>query len=239
MAHRIYFPHLSRDSAGVITIAGEEAHHALRVKRLEPGDRVELCDGRGLVARVCLAESRKTREGWEADFEVERVDAVEPVQPRGLVASAVPKGERLEALIDGLSQVGAAEWRPMKTKRSVVDPREGKLGRLERVATEAMKQCGRAWRLEIGSMVRFDEVLSAGVVIADASGGEYTPSGEDAVTILVGPEGGWEPDELEQAVRAGARPARFGPHTMRTELAAVVAVAQVLSAERVLRGRAV
>lgn len=239
MAHRIYFPQFSAESAGVITVAGEEAHHALRVKRLEQGDAVELCDGRGLVARTRLAGSRKTREGWEADLAVEGVEVALQVLPRVTVASAVPKGERLEALIDGLSQVGAAGWRPMRTKRSVVDPREGKLERLDRVATEAMKQCGRAWKLSIGPLVPFEQVLDAGVVIADASGGAYQPSGNDEVVILVGPEGGWDPAELERALSAGARAVRFGPHTMRTELAAVVAAAQVLSAEGGLRTRAV
>lgn len=225
----------------MITVSGEEAHHALRVKRLEVGDGVELCDGRGLVAQTKIAKTDKTRDGWVMGLEVVSRGLVPVMLPEVVVASAVPKGDRLEWMIDGLSQVGAAAWRPMGTKRSVVDPREGKLERMERVAVESMKQCGRAHVMRLDGMGAFKDVVSGGgrVVIADASGGEYEASGGERVVVLIGPEGGWDAGELELARAAGAQVARFGPHVMRTEVAAVVAAAEVIGAERRFRGQAV
>ena len=75
------------------------------------------------------------------------------------------------------------------------------------------------------------------LVIADGSGTLYEPRGLDEVTVLIGPEGGWTPRELEAARSKGVRIASFGPHVMRIETAAVVAVSVILAAEQGLRGR--
>jgi 16S rRNA (uracil1498-N3)-methyltransferase len=229
--HAIYFPHLAAAS-GPITIQGEEAHHALRVKRLEIGDEVRLLDGRGTVVAARLASSRKVRGEWEVEIEILSTRRVEPAKPRLTVLSAAPKGERLDALIDGLSQAGAAAWGLLQTDRTVVEPRQGKLGRLERIAVEAMKQCGRAWMLEIGEPVAFEEALNrlGRVVIADGSGGPYQSSGESDVALLVGPEGGWSEKELTRARAKGVQAASFGPHVMRIETAAVVGAGVVMQA---------
>jgi 16S rRNA (uracil1498-N3)-methyltransferase len=148
------------------------------------------------------------------------------------VVSAAPKGPRLGDMIDGLSQVGAASWSPLDSARGVVEPGAAKLGRLERIAAEAAKQCGRAWRLEIGAGLRFEDSLGGGnVVLADALGAPYKASGQGTVRVLVGPEGGWDPRELDAARRAGVRIARFGPHAMRIETATVAAAAVILDVE--------
>ena len=243
MGHRVYFPDLTDNSAGLITITGDEAHHALRVRRLVAGDPVEVLDGEGLVAHTRVQATAKTRDGWSMDLAVDRLEPVPPTMPSVSIASATPKGARIEDVIDGLSQVGATEWRPIVTRRTVVDPREGKLDRLERVAIEAMKQCGRAWKLNIASTHTFKQIVNSvgRVILADASGGPYEPSGADFVTVLIGPEGGWEQGEIDFALNAGlgVKVARFGPHIMRTEVAAVVAACHVLTAEQSLRARAV
>jgi 16S rRNA (uracil1498-N3)-methyltransferase len=241
MAHRVYFPDLPEALTGSITIEGDEAHHALRVKRLEHGDGVEVCDGRGLVALTRLSASSKTRQGWAMELWVERIERRPQVTPFVTIASAAPKGERLEAMIDGLSQAGAGRWVPLLSRRTIVDPGEGKLARLERTVVESMKQCGRAWTLELGTPASFEQALAGDghVVVAEADGADYVACGHARVTVLIGPEGGWDPHELEKARASGVTFARFGPHVMRTEVAAVVAAAQVLSAERAFRARAV
>ena len=68
-------------------------------------------------------------------------------KPRVTVLASAPKGDRLEAMIDGLSQVGASAYAPLASERTIVEPRQGKLDRLTRIAIESMKQCGRAWML--------------------------------------------------------------------------------------------
>jgi 16S rRNA (uracil1498-N3)-methyltransferase len=231
--HTIYLPDLNPTPGHVVTILGEEAHHALRVKRLGTGDAVRLCNGRGMLADARLSGSRKERHDWTIDLEILGTEQTSPKRPRLRVLAAAPKGDRLPAMIEGLSQVGAAAWAPLVTQRTVVEPREGKLERLERIAVESMKQCGRAWVLEINEPVPFEAAVSArGAILADASGSDPEGSGLDDLTLLIGPEGGWTDGELQSARAAGARVVRFGPHIMRTEVAAVVGAAIVLGLER-------
>jgi 16S rRNA (uracil1498-N3)-methyltransferase len=166
------------------------------------------------------------------DLDVMEVGQVPRARPELTLLAAAPKGDRLEGMIDGLSQVGVGTWSPLLSERTVVEPRAGKLERLHRVAIEAMKQCGRAWLLEIGESVGFDTALAGRVVMADASGAPYQRTGAEKLTLLIGPEGGWSEAELATARVAGVQVARFGVHTMRTETAAMVAAAVVMEVER-------
>jgi 16S rRNA (uracil1498-N3)-methyltransferase len=137
-------------------------------------------------------------------------------------------------MIDGLSEAGAAQWRALETERGVAEAGAHKLERVERHALEASKQCGRAWVMETGPGATLAEALRGGAgvrgVVADASGGAYAARGAGTVRVLIGPEGGWTERELAAARDAGAEVARFGPHTMRIETAAVVAAAVVIAA---------
>lgn len=232
--HRVWLDEFPDRPGQTVTLTGEEAHHAARVKRLSSGDTVELLDGSGRVASARVSQSRKTsRHGWEIDLAVEQINVFDQVRPAVEVRSAVPKGDRLEQMIDGLVQVGAAAWSPLVSTRSVVDPREGKLARLERVVHEACKQSGRPWKLRLGASASLADSLAGvpgeRIIIADASGAPYTPDpAADAIRIIIGPEGGWTPEELS-AAGGRATIACFGPHTMRIETAAVAAAAIVVS----------
>lgn len=235
--HRIYVQEASIPGpGGRLEITGDEAEHAARVKRLGAGDAVALLDGHGGVASGRVESAgREGRRGWCLIVTVDSARVADPVRPRVEVWSATPKGGRVDELVDGLSQVGAAAWSPLRAERSVVSPRETKLERLERVAWEAAKQCGRAWVLTIGRERAWDEALAPApgvrIVMADASGGVYEATRAQDVRLLVGPEGGWTEAEIAAARAAGVTVARFGPHAMRIETAAVVAAAVVLDAE--------
>lgn len=231
--HRIMLSHPIADPSDPVEITGEEAHHAARVKRLEVGEPIELLDGHGAVARAEIAEIVKLgkKGGWAVHARVVEIDRRPQPSPALRLLSAAPKGPRLETMTDQLSQLGVAAWAPLYTKRSVVDPREGKLDRLTRVTLEAAKQCGRAWAMTIEPGERFSDTLAPGVILADASGEPYEPTGDDALTLLVGPEGGWTDEELAAARAAGARVVGFGRHVMRIETAAVAAAGIVLDAE--------
>jgi 16S rRNA (uracil1498-N3)-methyltransferase len=231
-SHRVYSDEPLRP--GTLTVAGEEAHHAVRVKRLESGDRLELLDGRGAVAQALIESIDRDRHGWRLQLSIQTVSQTPPISPRIDVCSPAPKGQRLADLIDGLSQVGAAGWSLLDTRFSRGDPRPGQLERLERVAAEASKQCGRPWLLEIGEGLPFERAIEGGpsIVLGDASGGPYARSGASDIRLLIGPEGGWSPEELDLGRAAGIVVARFGPHTMRIETAAVAAAAIVLATER-------
>lgn len=234
MAHVVYLPDLQTAQAGEkVSILGPEAHHAVRVKRCETGDRVGLRNGRGLLAEGRVgAISKSGRGDWQMVVEVAAASIVPQPVPRVEVCTAPPKGDHLSAMIDGLSQAGVAAWLPLRTARTVVEPRSGKLERLERVCEESLKQCGRAWLMEVGAIIDLDDALRAlpgtRVIIADQSGQAWDAcasaiEGASAVRVLVGPEGGFTDEELARARGAGAAVARFGPHAMRIETAAVVA----------------
>lgn len=221
--HTVYLPDLATH-CGEITIEGDEAHHALRVKRLVVGDDLGFADGKGARATAKITSTAKTRDGWVVRAQPAQVLHVPRQRPEVTVLASAPKGDHLGAMIDGLAQVGVRAWAPLLSRRTIVDPREHKLERLERVAIEALKQCAGAWLLEIHPSVRFADSLSMpGVILADASGEPWCGPAPEKATLLVGPEGGWTPEELGAARGAGVRVARFGNLTMRTEVAAVVA----------------
>lgn len=271
--HRLYLGEFAAgDSQSLaegqrVQVEGDEAAHIIRVKRLAPGDPVELFDGRGLVARAVLADpehyalgarASSAPSGWPTERRrrgggravtllVQEVRHVAPTRPRFEVWAAIPKGARVDEMIDQLSQVGASAWAPLKCARSVVEAREDggghKIERLRRIAIESAKQCARAWLLEIvpPPAPTFEQAIAPTnpgtlVLLAHGDGDRLGASpaliaairAAATVRLLIGPEGGWDPRELS-AARAAAVPAvRFGPHIMRIETAAPVAVAMVI-----------
>lgn len=231
-------------------IGGEEAHHALRVKRLNAGDRLELLDGRGVRAVGVISDTRKLGKsgGWEISVTIERREHEARARPSLRVLTGVPKGERFEMLVDQLSQVGAASWAMLRSQRASVDPSEHRIDRLARIAAEASKQCGRAWSLTIEPERSFDDVLREraapsapgasprACVVAHVSGGEYRATGAEEITLLIGPQGDWSERELQSARDVGVQIATFGQHVMRVETAAAAAASCILYAERLARG---
>ena len=227
--HSVYVPELD-PAAQTVVLTGEEAKHAVRVKRLQPGQAVNLMNGNGLRLTGDVTAAKR-----ELHIRVtERVEVPRP-SPALEVCSAVPKGPRSGDMLDGLSQAGADVWCPLETAFGVESPTPAKRDRWERISRESLKQCGRAWRMEIGPDRTLAGACEPGagltVVIADASGEPYeAAAGAERVRLLVGPEGGWREDELEFARAAGARACRFGPHVMRIETAAVVAAGIIRAA---------
>lgn len=242
--HRVHLEGAWSGPGSVVAIGGDEARHALRTKRLRPGEPVELFDGAGRVAMGEILPPAEARGNRERELVVRVISerVVVPESPRIEVWSATPKGARVDELVEGLSEVGAASWVPLRADRTVVEPRPAKLERLRRLAVESAKQCGRAWILEIGRERPVSDALApdAGVriVLADGGGGAYQPGGAAplVVRLLIGPEGGWTEQERQQAQEAGAVVARFGPQVMRIETAAVVAAAIVHDRHRFVAG---
>ncbi len=244
MPHIVFQPDLDALNKGdLIRIIGPEAHHAVRVKRLEVGDSVALRNGRGLIADAAIGDIQKTRQGeWTIDVRVQHAEMSDkPARPLHIF-SAAAKGDRLEEIIDGLSQVGATSWTPITSSRSIVEPRSGKLERLTRVAEEALKQSGRPWMLEIGAMTTFADALTHAqreqslVLLADQSGDAWrtlateVARSSSSISLFIGPEGGWTEQELTNARNAGVKIVNFGPHVMRIEVAAIAGAAVIMQA---------
>lgn len=218
------------DPGESITIAGDEAKHAVRVKRVRVGQAVRLIDGSGRVGLARVVEAARTLV-----LSLNEVVLEPEPRPDLAVLSAAPKGQRLEKMIDMLTQTGAASWSPLETKLGVVEPGAGKFARLERVVRESSKQCGRARFMRIGASIGIEEALEAAadagrrIVVADAGGGRLEADRADAVTLIVGPEGGLVEEELEACRRFEASFVGLGPHVLRIETAVVAGASAIMA----------
>ena len=232
--HRFYCTQLDRP---VVELTGDEMAHGRRVLRLGVGDAVELFDGVGTIA-----DGRITDVSAPLRVEVVQRRTVDPPPCRIDLAVAIPKGARADTLVEKAVELGADRLLPLVTDRSVVDPGAGKLQRFHRIALEATKQCGRAWLMAVEAPVRFDEMNQCAgydvklIAVAprwsdESAAGEQVEAADitgarsQRVLVLIGPEGGWTDQEIAAAQPAGCRPWRLGPHVMRTETAAVAALA--------------
>jgi 16S rRNA (uracil1498-N3)-methyltransferase len=193
-------------------LSDEDRHHLARVLRVRPGDTVTVSDGRG-GWREC-----RFGDDLEPAGDVVRIDAP---SPRVRVGFAPTKGDRPEWAVQKLVEAGVDEIVLVQAARSVVRW-EGERGahhveRLRRVAREAAVQSRRAWLPEVRGVVAFADAAAAdGVALAALGGG---PPSLAHPFVLVGPEGGWAPEELA-AVPATVT---LGGGVLRTETAAVAA----------------
>jgi 16S rRNA (uracil1498-N3)-methyltransferase len=221
-------------SAGSAVLEGDELHHLRAVRRLGPGDEAELFDGAGRLARCRIARLDKRR----AELDVLAVSE-EPRPSRELVvATAIPKGDRMEWLVEKVTELGASAVWPLVARRSDVTGRgRSRRDKWHRRAIEAAKQCGRLWLPEIAEPAPLDEVVArAGsatfdaVLLADPSTEARRPAdvlsgGPRRVAGFVGPEGGFTDEETAAICAAGARRVRLGEHILRIETAAVALAA--------------
>jgi 16S rRNA (uracil1498-N3)-methyltransferase len=189
-----------------------DRHHLERVLRLEPGDRVTVSDGAG-AWRLC-----RFGPTIEPDGAVHHLPAPEPALT---VCFAPVKGERPEWVVQKLTEAGVDRVVPFRAERSVVRwdaHRAARLvGRLRAVAQAAAAQSRRVWLPDVGELSTFAQVAALpGAVLAERTGPAPTL---DRPVILVGPEGGWSPAELE----VGLPQVGLGPHVLRAETAAVAA----------------
>ncbi len=148
---------------------------------------------------------------------------------------AVPKGGRMDLLVEKATEVGAFSIVPLLTERGVVNPREGKVGRWRRVAEAAARQSLRLRVPEVREPVLFAraarEVGEDGLLLHNAAGLEAVESFiRSPVGLFVGPEGGWSEGELRLAGEAGLAFAGLGPYRLRSETAGMVAVARARAA---------
>jgi 16S rRNA (uracil1498-N3)-methyltransferase len=209
-----------------------EARHVLKVLRGRDGDALEVVDADG---RLFFA---KLGAGDEA-----RVLAVlEGYEEVGLsLYQAVPKGGRMDLVVEKATEVGATRIVPLLTERGLVRPRDAKIGRWRRVAEAAARQSLRMVVPEVAQPVSFSEAVreagGEGVLLhnePDLAPLEALVSAP--ASLFVGPEGGWSEVELQAAEEAGLALAQLGPYRLRSETAGVVAAARARAAlERSLR----
>ena len=212
-------------------LVGQEAHHTVRVKRVRTNEQIGILDGQGHIGIGTVRAIKGSKARPIVTIELASIEYNEPSSPKIEVLSALPKGDRLDRMIDQLSQLGVAMYRPLLCDRSQRKPETVRLDKLERIAIEAAKQCHRPWTLELGEPISFSEAIKdPDSVLADRSGAQGVQAlSNSRVVLLIGPEGGWSDSERAQIEAINLPICRFGLFVLRIEAAACAASAIVLS----------
>ncbi|MDY6904556.1 MAG: 16S rRNA (uracil(1498)-N(3))-methyltransferase [Thermodesulfobacteriota bacterium] len=220
-------------SAGMAhTINGPDARHITHVLRMKQGDEIAMFDGNGytLKARIDMLSPKRVAV---TITDVRPCETESPIHIT--IGQALLKDKKMDGLIRQLTELGMNEWLPFTAERSIPDPGRMRVHtRIERwqtIARESLKQCERGVLPQIHGPVAFDDVLSSidnydlGIIFTDKSapGLEKIKPSISRVLILIGPEGGFTNDEIEQARSRGFVTAGMGPRILKADTAAVAA----------------
>jgi 16S rRNA (uracil1498-N3)-methyltransferase len=235
--HRFHLPPEQCRDAN-LRLAGREAHHALHVLRLHPQNQVCVLDGAG---REFLCEVWQCH-GDTVELRVREEKSHPAPACRVTLLQAVPKGKVFESIIHKATELGTSRVVPLLSERAAVRLDGGsaaqKRDKWQRVAIEAIKQCGAAWLPRVDAPMSpseflarhesFDLSLVASLQPGSRPAGEYLPAfdtgGKGAprsVGVWVGPEGDFTPAELAAIEAAGALPITLGRLVLRSDTAAV------------------
>lgn len=237
MARRRFFvPAVRR---GLAELTGADAEHLVRVLRVEPGQIYELSDNE----QVYLAKIESARKAL-VSFQILETLPAEPPAVEITLLAALIKFDRFEWLLEKATELGVAAIQPFEATRSdhgLAQAAVKRLARWEKIAVEASQQSRRRYLPRIEPVIKFtraieqkflvrfllDETPDAPPVLQLVPGGKRA---EDRVALLLGPEGGWTVEERTQAQAAGWQSCSLGRTVLRSETAALAALAVVQAA---------
>ncbi|MFN2576602.1 MAG: 16S rRNA (uracil(1498)-N(3))-methyltransferase [Pyrinomonadaceae bacterium] len=222
-----------------VALSAEETRHARDVLRLKSGDEVYVFDGTGREVRGNIENLARDSSEVSVTGEVEPARGESPLKLT--LAVALLKGEKFDLVVQKMAELGVARVIPLATQRGDVRRRNDddaghKVTRWRRIALEATKQCGRARLMEIEAPLPFDNLIMrrkgdelrlmfserGGTSLAVAAGQAEEPCD---ITAVVGSEGGWTEDEIDQAREADWRIVTLRGRILRAETAAIVVAA--------------
>lgn len=209
-------------------LSGDEARHLSQVLRIKAGESITVFDGQGRRASAeVLTVSRDT-----VSLKLSEVHSPAPPLPAITLAQAIPKGKNMDLIVQKSVELGIAAIQPLVTRYTVVQPGEGKAEKWRRTALEACKQCGQDRLPHIAepkSLVDWLTTQSASPslkLIASLAPGAMPMRdtlrghpGTTDVTLLIGPEGDFSPQETTAALEAGFIPVTLGDIVLRVETA--------------------
>jgi len=225
-----------------IIIAGEEFCHLYKVLRLRVGDSIE-CFFEGSDIFVCTLTQVANNLAVAKIVGTKKCEANPKISVT--VFQALPKLDKLELITEKLVELGVSEIVPFASTFTNAKPQAVRTDRLNKIVISAAKQCGRTDLLKVNAPVRFKEVLEMlknfkTVIFANETEekqtlGEvfkksHTP--QAGVAIIIGSEGGFNKQEIDDLIKAGAKSVSLGKRILRTETAAIVMTALVM--ERIL-----
>lgn len=223
---------------GWVTITGDDAHHITRVLRLQPGDLIECVDYDEQVHQVELKELGASVVG-----RVHRTRQFSQESPLHLTLfQGLAKGDKMDLIVQKAVELGVQDIIPFSSRYTVVQLTEKQAttrqGRWERIAHEAAKQSRRTRLPVVHELHSFQEVLGSiqtrrgqgDLVLLAYEGEKYKGLGRidahkpTSVAVLIGPEGGFSPEEVAELTQLGAQTWSLGPRILRTETAGLVAL---------------
>ena len=229
-----FFVRQERVNDGYISIIGEDAHHIARSLRMAVGDQITVCDMQGNEYTCRISAFDEDRE-VSAEILESRHSQNEPKIFIRLF-QALPKGDKLDTIIQKAVECGVSEIIPFQSERCVVkiknDAEDRKADRRQRISAEAAKQCGRSVIPEVRASVGFDEAIAMAaeseLCLFCYEGDGTLPLGSilrryeelpTSVSIVIGSEGGFSQNEVAKAVEKGVTLAGLGKRILRTETA--------------------
>lgn len=219
-----------------VALDDNAARHVARVLRLGPGAELTLFDGNGGEYSATIYEQNK-RQVIAKLGDLRKVDLESPLKIT--LAQGISRGDRMDYTIQKAVELGVSCIVPLSTERSVVNLKgerlEKKLAHWQGVIISACEQCGRNTLPELLPQRTLNEWLASkpagqGLLLdhrAEASLGSLKIS--DELTLLIGPEGGLSGQERQHAIDSGYQGIRLGPRVLRTETAALTALAGLQS----------
>jgi 16S rRNA (uracil1498-N3)-methyltransferase len=228
----------SLEAGDVVVLTGAEAHHAATVRRVRAGEAVTVGDGRGMW----LTGECETVSPREVTIRISARRDVAAARPRIALAQALAKGDRDELAVQAATELGVDEIVPWQAARSVSrwDAAKAAKGRArwQSIVREASKQAHRAWIPVVAPVATTTELAGRApasriIVLEPTADVRLTELGLDDerdVVLVVGPEGGIAPEELDALRSAGSTVARLGDTVLRTSTAGPTALAVVSTA---------
>jgi 16S rRNA (uracil1498-N3)-methyltransferase len=218
-----------------LTIDGDEFSHLAHVMRKKPADTIRVVDGNGTAydatiteitkrSALCTIHSRHTRV-HEAEIDMT------------LAVALLKNGSNFDFLVEKTTELGVNAIIPLRTERTI--PQHAKIDRWQKLALAAMKQSGRCVLPRVAALTSFKDFLAATTTASlrliphekvelPTIAQKIQHGKHFSAVVCIGPEGGFSDEEIDAAIRAGFTPVSLGARRLRTETAAIVAVAAVL-----------
>ena len=235
--HR-FFADSSCIGSDIITITGDDVKHISKVLRLRAGDEITVCDSCGWDYVCAIEDISQTQV--EAKILTKSPNKAE--SPLHItVYQGLPKSDKMDYIVQKCVELGAVNIVPVATARAVVKlhDEEKKRTRWQKIALEAAKQCGRGIIPTVSSVTDFGKVIDSlepdALNILPYENEDHRKLRQaiagyngSKVNIIIGPEGGFDPEEISSAECKGINIVTLGPRILRTETAPIAAISAIM-----------